>query len=272
MHKRLTMLAMASLLLTSAHAQDASRATTEAIYLATCIKDTVAGKVLTDTFRLRYNADMALFYSEDKFRSDSLRLNNRPEWEKQVEVGMMKGGRADKAGLDYYILADVKQQTYTYKGNISANAYRYTDSLPTFNWQLLPEHRTIAGHKCAKAVGRYMGRTYEAWYATDIPARLGPWKFYGLPGLVLHVYDTRRQYAFTFLGIVPCTGAIALFPSRTFKTTKEKFLKEYDFYLADPVGYLAKNTIVRVEFGSKDGGIPERMRNESRHRPMEILE
>ena len=52
---------MLAALFSTAHAQDALPATTEVTYLATCIKDTVAGKVLSDTFRLRFNDDKALF-------------------------------------------------------------------------------------------------------------------------------------------------------------------------------------------------------------------
>ena len=35
--------------------------------------------------------------------------------------------------------------------------------------------------------GLYRGKRYNAWYASDISYSEGPWKFYGLPGLILHV-------------------------------------------------------------------------------------
>lgn len=151
------------------------------------------------------------------------------------------------------------------------NIFRYTDSLPAFNWKILPEHKTIAGHKCTKAVGKYMGRTYEVWYTTDIPVRVGPWKFYDLPGLVMSAYDTQHQYSFTFIDMQPCRGDVALFPSSTFKTTKEKFLKEYALYLNDPVAYYATRAVVRIEFNKPNATLPKKWKNESRHRPMEIL-
>ena len=262
---------MLAALFSTAHAQDALPATTEVTYLATCIKDTVAGKVLSDTFRLRFNDDKALFYSVDKFTNDSIKFNNIDAWAKQVDRALTKGSRENKAGRCYYVLTDLNEGTYIYIDEIGMNIFRYTDSLPTFNWKILPERKTIAGHKCTKAMGKYMGRTYEAWYATDIPTRVGPWKFYGLPGLVMSVYDTQHQYNFTFIDMQPCRGEVALFPSSTFKTTKEKFLKEYDLYLNDPVAYYATRAVVRIEFNKPNATLPKKWKNESRHRPMEIL-
>ena len=174
---------MLAALFSTAHAQNALPATTEVTYLATCIKDTVAGKVLSDSFRLRFNDDKALFYSVDKFTNDSIKFNNIDAWAKQVDKALVKGSQENKAGRCYYVLTDLNEGTYIYIDEIGMNIFRYTDSLPAFNWKILPEHKTIAGHKCTKAVGKYMGRTYEVWYTADIPVRVGPWKFYGLPGL-----------------------------------------------------------------------------------------
>ena len=265
------LMALAAFALPTA-AQETSPATTEVSYLVTCIKDTVAGKVLTDTFRLRFNENKALFYCVDDFISDSTRFNDADAWAKSASKILTKKERNDKTGMRYYILTDLQERTYVYKDHIGMNVFRYTDSLPTFNWQILPEHKTIAGHNCTKAVGKYMGRTYEAWFATDVTAHLGPWKFYGLPGLVMSVYDTHRQYTFTFINMQPCNGDVALFPSRTFKTTKEKFLKEYDVFLSDPAAYYANRSTVKIQFGKQDGGYPKKWKEQSRHRPMEILE
>ena len=265
------LMALATFALPTA-AQEKSPATTEVSYLVSCINDTVEGKVLTDTFRLRFNDSKALFYRVDDFISDSTKLNDADAWARDVNKTLTRKKRNDKTGMCYYILTDLQGKTYVYKDRIGTNAFRYTDSLPNFNWKILPEQKTIAGHKCAKAVGKYMGRTYEAWYATDIPERLGPWKFNGLPGLVMAVYDTRRQYTFTFIDMQACNGDVALFPSRAFKTTKEKFLKEYATYQSDPIAYYATRSLTRISFGTPDSQLVQEIKNNNRHHPMEILE
>jgi GLPGLI family protein len=64
-------------------------------------------------------------------------------------------------------------------------------------WQMIPgEKREILGFQCKKAVGTFRGRRYVAWYCPEIPVPYGPWKLYGLPGLILEAYDESHQIAF----------------------------------------------------------------------------
>ena len=43
------------------------------------------------------------------------------------------------------------------------------------------------GYKCQEAVGKFRGRNYKAYFLKDIPISNGPFKFDGLPGLILKV-------------------------------------------------------------------------------------
>ena len=46
-----------------------------------------------------------------------------------------------------------------------------------------------------------MVRSYTAWFTADIPIPDGPHVFYGLPGLVVDVYDTEKHFRFQLEGI-----------------------------------------------------------------------
>lgn len=61
------------------------------------------------------------------------------------------------------------------------------DTMSVFNWQLHKEVKQVLGYKCQKATTNYRGRSYTAYFTTEIPINDGPWKFYGLPGLILEV-------------------------------------------------------------------------------------
>lgn len=61
-----------------------------------------------------------------------------------------------------------------------------------WNWELHAETKEISGFTCQKATIKFRGRNYTAWFTTDIPVQFGPWKFQGLPGLILEVYDEDR--------------------------------------------------------------------------------
>ncbi len=71
------------------------------------------------------------------------------------------------------------------------------ESLPKINWQLEQETRKIEKFTCNKATTIFRGRRYIAWFTTEIPIHLGPWKFNGLPGAVLQIYDETRSFTWT---------------------------------------------------------------------------
>ena len=64
------------------------------------------------------------------------------------------------------------------------------DSLPNYNWNLIKgETKTINGFVCKKATLHFRGSDVIAFYTEEIPISFGPWKFKGLPGLILELYN-----------------------------------------------------------------------------------
>lgn len=70
----------------------------------------------------------------------------------------------------------------------------YTEPAQYQQWILHEESQTILGYHCQRATCHWRGRDFEAWFAADIPVRLGPWTFGGLPGLILKLCDTQKLY------------------------------------------------------------------------------
>ena len=91
--------------------------------------------------------------------------------------------------------------TTSYRLFLGAGYGQYTERLPAFEWQILSESKDILGYKCQKAQGEFRGRKYIAWFAPSIPISDGPWKFCGLPGLILAVEDTDKYFVFTCIDI-----------------------------------------------------------------------
>ena len=80
--------------------------------------------------------------------------------------------------------------------NIERECCYYTEDYPTQQWTLADEQQVIHGYKCQKATCHWRGRDYEAWFTADIPIRKGPWKFGGLPGLIVKISDEKKEYNF----------------------------------------------------------------------------
>ncbi len=66
-----------------------------------------------------------------------------------------------------------------------------------WNWEIHNETKKIGQFTTSKATIKFRGRDYTAWFTEEIPVPYGPWKFRGLPGLILEVYDTENVFHIT---------------------------------------------------------------------------
>lgn len=73
----------------------------------------------------------------------------------------------------------------TYKDMVSFKFFNIQDQIENYNWQILPETKTILNYSCQKASLFFRGRTIEVYFTTEIPFSDGPWKLSGLPGMIL---------------------------------------------------------------------------------------
>jgi len=117
------------------------------------------------------------------------------------------------------VFKDHKEKRITVLDNISTSNFMYEEELTSQNWIIRDDTMTIAGYVCQKAQCSWRGREYEAWFTLEIPISEGPWKFYGLPGLIVKLYDTKHQYEFELIGFESTNEKIDIQPLYTKKTT-----------------------------------------------------
>lgn len=84
--------------------------------------------------------------------------------------------------------------------------YQYSEPVEALEWQITEQTDTIVGYLCRKAVATFRGRTWEAWFAPEIPQADGPWKLGGLPGLILKATDTKGLFCWTAIGLEQPVG------------------------------------------------------------------
>ena len=109
----------------------------------------------------------------------------------------------------------------------------YTEPAGDFDWELQDDTMTIEGLLCQKAICEFGGRTWVAWFSPDIAFSSGPYKFQGLPGLIVSVHDTQDHWKFKIREIErPEAGyVVSMNFFDTYKTTdKEKFFKDQHYY------------------------------------------
>lgn len=104
-------------------------------------------------------------------------------------------------GSKRFVYTDITKDSLYTKDNIFSKSYLISEKIPAFNWVLGTEEKTLNNLVLKKATLNFRGRDYEAWYSEDYPIRFGPWKFQGLPGLIMEIYDTTKTYHFQVTGI-----------------------------------------------------------------------
>lgn len=91
--------------------------------------------------------------------------------------------------------------TVDYRLPAKAPVMTYEEERNNFNWQLSSERKQILNFDCQKAEVSWAGRQWIAWFTDQIPLPEGPYKFGGLPGLIIELYDSQKDYHYTCVGI-----------------------------------------------------------------------
>lgn len=142
----------------------------------------------------------------------------------------------------------------TYAGNVGPGEnYIYQENVPDIDWELLEGTEDILGYTCGKAKATWRGREWTAWYC-DIPESIGPWKFNGLPGLILKLSDKSGEQMFIAEEIRKYEYSIGLGKGSPGKTTREKFNAAFRNY-CENVGKIWANS------GMIKGETAERLKN-----------
>lgn len=223
--------------------------------------DTLENTVRDDLILLQISKTVSKSYSYYTFQSDSLRSTpeGRKVWRELFTKAIDKDG--DKATsfphkrMKSYIYKNYPQGKMTVTDGLSLQDYIYEDELNAQNWQFTDSTKTILNYSSQMATCDFRGRTWTAWFAPDIPISDGPWKFGGLPGLIMEVYDRGSQYHFTVVGLQKVENKPIIF-SKTYvgskkieKTNRIDFLKAQKQYLMDINGYIQMETGIDLSGG-----------------------
>lgn len=110
--------------------------------------------------------------------------------------------------------------------------YKYQENIPLLNWSISNETKNLLGYQVQKATTSFGGRIWIVWFASEIPYSDGPYKFNGLPGLILKVHDTRNHYLFELVSIdKPEEIQTIEFPDRRYiEATKKDFFRAQEAF------------------------------------------
>ena len=201
---------------------------------------------MEDLLLLEVGRNMTKFYSYKTWQTDSLVRATPPE-QVMANLGSFHGGVQD------VLFRDQSAGRLTHTDQIGMDHLLYTEPLPDCGWELADGERTILGYVCRRAACTFRGRSYEAWYAPEIAVSCGPWKFGGLPGLILTIRDDAGVLDLEATGVEQRVEPIRMTDRNYLKTNRKKYLDLKQKAMTDPVGYLTGNSNVRMTIKNEDG-------------------
>lgn len=218
-------------------------------------------KFRKDILRLELYPESSFCYSYHTWMTDSLKME--PDGEKIWDEMFRAWYRRGRSGEPTYphmrntwkIVKDRAENTITVYDIYDNEHYQYADSITSFDWVITDTVSQKNGYDCLLATCSYRGRDWNVWFSTDLPWHDGPWKFSGLPGLVVSAYDADGLYRFDLKDIYPVANPVRPWIKKPKNISRQKLLQEqFEYYKQLDGGALT------AEFGIKVDTSPDKPR------------
>ncbi|OWK74943.1 GLPGLI family protein [Flavobacteriaceae bacterium JJC] len=140
------------------------------------------------------------FYSKSTFESDSI---IQESIRKQMASGMrnISVSKQRRGGEINYEVEKSYPEYQTYLvSNIGNDTYKVVEDRKP-DWKISSEKKKLGTFSVQKATADFAGRKWTAWFTTDVPIQDGPYKFSGLPGLIIEVADQTGTHKMELKGL-----------------------------------------------------------------------
>jgi GLPGLI family protein len=165
--------------------------------------------VITQSASLYHNNGKSVYVYSKGEKGEVLKNQDGSEWDGKKVNQAFGGWYQDTTGTVFF--KDFKAKEIHFREFFTGNAYISKEDFPTIVWSVVRESKKIGSFECFKGTTRFRGRNYTAWFTMDIPVNDGPWKLWGLPGLILEAYDDTEEVKFMFESIeYPCSSKVAI--------------------------------------------------------------
>lgn len=238
--KILTILAMPFLM---------AQQSTRFVYQVSMTPDSTNAEKKTELAYLDTDGRKSFFYAENAMKRDSLMERMRATG--TFDRNQMQNLRSN---LQFTIEKDLSNQSLVYKSRIGRDNYSYSET-PVFQWKILPETVKIGDYQTQKAETTFGGRTWYAWFTSEIPLQDGPYKFSGLPGLIVKAQDSKGDYSFDLMQTKKINDLYQpLNRGQIINLSKSKYRDLEKKMLADPASFVAAQRTGGGGPGGRGGG------------------
>ncbi|WP_161530741.1 GLPGLI family protein [Riemerella anatipestifer] len=154
-----------------------------------------------ELFSLQVSDSRSFFISENLLKYDSIFTSEMNTAIRGGSNSINFSGKSFPKTNSKFLVVQENDKTIFY-GTVGTSVLSYQE--PKINsWKLVDETKIVNSFSCKKAELRFKGRDWIAWYSTEIPFPYGPYKFGGLPGLIIKMTDKKGEYDFELVKSLP---------------------------------------------------------------------
>lgn len=190
--------------------------------------------VKTEMMFLDTTKDGSKYYSYTVFNSDSIM---KVDLEKQLAATGSINVKSDmrKGNVRYSVTKTYPDYKINLHRRLGMDSYNISDDRK-INWKISSEKEKIGEWNVQKAEADFAGRHWIAWFSTEIPIQDGPYKFRGLPGLIVKIEDKTGSHKMELKGIKNITGNVDInvFEVKEIAVNSKQFQKVLKEYENDP--------------------------------------
>ena len=216
------------------------------IYDVVYKKDSTSNITTKENYILDIGTKETKYYTYDFFVADSLITNNIP-FPKEMKLNTS----------DIIVHKNNNNEFSQY--DLLENTVLQLQTNDTQKWNLSQEKKNVKNLSLQKAITTWGGRNWTAWFAEEIPFQEGPYKFHGLPGLIVEIYDDKKNYHFELVRSEKIKEEenqfIEISEKMGIPITWEKYKTAKLKYYESPVNFIKNSAENSEQFYLNDGTI-----------------
>lgn len=187
--------------------------------------DSLSTELQKEYYNLDFSVSQYSYYNRDYFISDSLERAKQPSVPPHITPFIIskKGEylKYELMGTNFFVIS----------------------SHPNQDWKLQTEFKEVQGIHLQQATCTWKGRQWVAWFDSEVPIPIGPYKFHGLPGIIFELHDTKSNYSFILVKSQILTDPseiefLQITSKDSIPISKEKYDKMKLSYYNDPLTFI----------------------------------
>lgn len=205
------------------------------------LKDTI----YQDLMALDIDAKGSVYKSLHKIQTDSIKAEIWKNFKPGVTTKIDLSGTGSKKGtVSTSVIKDYAKNEVFLLKDLDGQNYKIKDEEKQV-WKISPEKKKIGNYTAQKATTSWGGRDWTAWFVEELPFPDGPYKFQGLPGLIVSIEDATGGFKMNMIAnkkLQPKVevkeksqpNGLVFDGDKAIEISEEKYKKVVKNYIADP--------------------------------------